>query len=85
MPLPDELVNHFRAEASRLANTLAADEIIGDLRHLEALVAKRAQIAQSAFVQGEQEARDWLTGRMHPALGHAADNAIEAHENELGT
>lgn len=66
MPLLDELVNHVRAEAARLANTPAAQTALADVRHLETLVAKRAEFAQAAFHQAEVEARDWLTSRLHP-------------------
>jgi hypothetical protein len=60
MPLLDELVNHFRREAQRLADTPLAAEVTADLRSLEGLVARRAQLAQAAFQHAEADVADWL-------------------------
>jgi hypothetical protein len=80
MPLLDELVNHFRGEAQRLADTPFAAEVAAGLRSLEGLVARRAQSAQAAFQQAETDVAEWLRARLHAG---SASAAIE-HELMLG-
>ena len=80
MPLLDELINHFRGEAHRLADTPFGAEVAADLRSLEGIVARRAQVAQAAFHQAETEVADWLRTRLHAgsATAESAPVAVPA-------
>lgn len=75
MPLLDELVNHFRAEAQRLEGGVLATEAEAHVKALEDIMARRTQAAQAAFHQAEAEARDWLHARLHARTGAVVEVA----------